>query len=154
MTDPIVPLLRRYVERRAAVKPAEEWGYWTLALVPGMATLVRVATEREARERQHWQRLRIDGMPWCPWLGRHTAIADDLPLQAFFLGIGDGEWEWRKLALAARRRPAVCLREWREAGQHLIATTRATAEGSPITGRLRGWPNSRGTGARSLLTPR
>lgn len=145
--DRIVSLLRRYVARRATGEPCPE--YARLADLGSGIEGWLWSDEVTARASGRWRRLRVPGRPWCPVLGRHVEIAQDIDLQAHFVTVTEGEWQLMELDV--RRRPTCCLEEWRAAGRRLIDAARAAAEGKRLPGELSGWPAERGSGARSLL---
>ena len=146
MTDP--NLLRRYVIERASGRtPRAEWAFYA----PDLGAWIRT-DEMTARRHGHHKRIRTEGRPWCDVLGHRTDVADDLPLQLYFMTI-DPEDGWSRLAAVAREHPARCLREWQASGKRIIAAVSPeTATPVPDTpGPLDGWPVARGEGQRSLL---
>jgi hypothetical protein len=84
-------------------------------------------------------------MPWCPILGHHTDIRDDLTLQIYFLTVPEDDWS--RMASAVRVRPKSCLKDWHAPGRRIIAAIStepaATVSGTP--GPLAGWPKERET---------
>lgn len=141
-------VLRRYVVERASGRtPRHEWAFYT----PDIGAWVRT-DEMTARRHEHHQRIRTEGIPWCEVLGHQTSVADDMPLQVFFLTI-DPEGGWSRLAAFAREHPARCLRDWRASGKRIMAavTSEMAAPVSGTPGPLDGWPPKRGEGQRSLL---
>lgn len=141
-------ILRRYVIERASGRtPRPEWSYYAQDLGAWIRT-----DEMTARRHQYHQRIRTEGRPWCEVLGHQTSVAEDLPLQLYFMTI-DPEDGWSRLAAVAREHPARCLREWQAAGRRIMAAvTPEMAAPLPETpGPLDGWPEKRGEGQRSLL---
>lgn len=141
-------LLRRYVIDRAAGRsPRLEWAF----LAPDVGGWV-LADQATARSHEHHRRVRQDGRPWCEVLGHRTEVRDDQALQVYFLTIASDEWS--RLALAVMRAPTRYLREWRVAGERLIAAIdqdTAAPSGTTTLGPLDDWPRTRGTGPRSML---
>jgi len=140
-------LLRRYVIDRASGRsPRPEWSYYS----PDLGAWLRV-DETAARRYEHYRRIRQEGRPWCNVLGHRTDVADDQPLQVYFLTVQSDEWP--RLALAVMRAPTRCLRQWRSAGQRLIAAVdpSAASPSGTTSGPLSDWPKARGTGPRSML---
>lgn len=141
-------ILRRYVIERASGRtPRPEWSYYAADVGAWIRT-----DETTARRHEHHQRIRIEGRPWCDVLGHRTDVADDMPLQIFFLTI-DPEDGWSRLAAVAREHPARCLKEWTASGRRIMAAVSPeTAALLPETpGPLDGWPKERGEGQRSML---
>jgi hypothetical protein len=137
-------VLRRYViDRSAGRTPRQEWEYYA----PDIGAWIR-ADETTAYRHDHHRRIRVDGLPWCGVLGRRTDVADDLPLQTYFLTVPHDEWS--RLAVEVAQRPKRCLMDWRAAGARIIAAVSGTSPPSEL-GPLAGWPDSRGTGPRSML---
>jgi hypothetical protein len=141
-------LLRRYVIDRAAGRmPHLEWSF----LAPDVGAWV-LADHATAQRHEHHRRVRQDGRPWCEVLGHRTEVRDDQALQVYFLTIAQDEWSG--LALAAMRAPTRCQREWRAAGERLIAAVdleMAAPSGTATPRPLGDWPKARGTGPRSML---
>lgn len=152
MRDPEAQLLRRYVLGRAAGRiPAAEFVRLE-EVAPGLGGWIK-CDEKTAKESEHWRRLRKPGALWCPVLGNHLGIAQDVALQAYFLTVSEDGWQ--RLANEVRRRPSGCLRRWRDAGRRILRASVAQTSGAlPPPGRLAGWPARRGTGSRSLLSHR
>jgi len=140
-------VLRRYIlERANGRSPRHEWAYYA----PDLAAWIRT-DGMTARRHEHHQRIRVEGRPWCHVLGHQTSVADDIPLQMYFLTLDQDDWP--RLAAVAREYPKRCLREWQAAGRRIMAAvTPETAAPVPDTpGPLDGWPAARGKGQRSLL---
>lgn len=138
--------LRRYVLERAAGRvPRKEYARYD----HGVGAWIR-CDEAEVRESIHWRCLRRPATPWCPVLGPQTEIHHDDALQAFFATIAEDEWS--RLSTTVRKRPAACLREWKQAGQRILYAVSGDYSGSEILpGRLAQWPTSRGAGQRILV---
>ena len=140
-------VLRRYVIERASGRtPRHEWAFYA----PDIGAWVRT-DEMTARRHEHRQRIRVEGRPWCDVLGHQTSVADDMPLQIFFMTLSGDDWP--RLAAGAREHPARCLREWQTAGRRIMAavTPEMAAPVSETPGPLDGWPEKRGDGQRSML---
>ncbi|WP_264076584.1 hypothetical protein [Rhodopseudomonas palustris] len=130
------------IDRAAGRTPRPEWSYYS----PDIGAWL-YADEPSARRHEHHQRIRVDGLPWCDVLGHRTDVADDLALQTYFMTIEpDG---WPRLAIDVAQHPKRCLREWRAGGALIISAVDldASASGGPLSD----WPESRGTGPRSML---
>lgn len=138
--------LRRYVLNCAAGRtPRSEWAYYESDIGAWL-----LADKSAARRHEHHRRVRVDGRPWCDVLGHRTDVADDLPLQTFFLTISPDDWS--RLAIEVTQRPKRCLKDWRAAGARIIAAVDPDAAASgTAAGPLSEWPTSRGTGPRSML---
>lgn len=141
-------ILRRYVIERASGRtPRAEWSYYAADIGAWIRT-----DEMTARRHEHHQRIRIEGLPWCEVLGHRTDVADDLPLQVFFLTI-DLEDGWSRLVAAVREHPKRCLQDWRASGARIMAAV-APEQAQPFPdtpGPLDKWPAKRGDGQRSML---
>lgn len=141
-------VLRRYVIERASGRtPRYEWAFYSADLGAWIRT-----DEMTARRHAHRQRIRIEGLPWCEVLGHQTSVADDMPLQMYFLTLDQDDWP--RLAAVAREHPKRCLREWRASGARIIAAVSDVASDvatSDVPGALDGWPAARGDGQRSML---
>ena len=137
-------ILRRYVIDRAAGRtPRPEWSYYSRDIGAWL-----LADETIARRHEHHRRIRVDGLPWCDVLGHRVDVRDDLALQTYFLTMTPNDWH--RLAIDVMRRPKRCLRDWRAAGALIIAAVDPGAAASG-PGPLSDWPESRGTGLRSVL---
>ncbi|WP_316232940.1 hypothetical protein [Bradyrhizobium sp. SZCCHNPS2010] len=139
--------LRRYVIERASGRtPRHEYAFYE----PRLGVWIR-CDEMTARRHEHHRRIRIEGRPWCEVMGLQTAVADDFPLQTYFLTITPDDWP--HLAVAVHEHPARCLRDWRDAGSRIIAAVSdvATSPTPETPGPLDSWPAARGTGQRSML---
>lgn len=146
--DHDVALLRRYVLRRArGAYPCPEYAF--CIPIEGVGSAWLRCDEKAARASDRWRRVRLPGRPWCPVLGNHVAIAQDVELQSFFTTIADDGWS--RLEHEARRRPRHCLPQWRATGVRLILAAQAAAAGYCVAGKLSGWPSKRGSGVRSLV---
>ena len=142
--DPDAGRLRRYVLAKADGRvPRPEWAHF--AMLQGDVGAWILADESAAKAHTHWRRIRVRNEPWCPVLGHDIGIAIDAALQTYFRLQGDETWP--RLALAARRNPERCLREWRETGRRV----RDAVLNGPVENRpLKGWPGTkRRIGARS-----
>lgn len=140
-------VLRRYVIEKASGRtPRPEWAYYA----PDLDAWIRT-DETSARCHEHHRRIRVGGREWCEILGHQTDVRDDFALQVYFLTLSGDDWPC--FAAAVRESPGRCLREWTAAGTHIIATVMfdETSDSSGIRGQLTEWPDTRGTGRRSLL---
>lgn len=141
-------VLRRYIVERASGRtPRHEWVFYSADLGAWIRT-----DKTSARRHKHHQRIRVEGRPWCDVLGHRTDVADDLPLQLYFMTI-DPE-DWRGLEIAVRAHPKRCLLNWRASGKRIMAAVSDVASDiatSDVPSPLDGWPSERGSGQRSLL---
>ncbi|MGB3540065.1 MAG: hypothetical protein WBA42_18075 [Mesorhizobium sp.] len=112
-----------------------------------------------------FRQVRRDGLPWCPYLGQDTRIAEDHQLQAFFELHATDPHDWQRLLKEVTRDRRAALRNWRSRGREAIArmrweqareAARATGEEveetelpTPLADQFR----APGRGMRSLKTP-
>ncbi len=144
-------LLRLYVIRRSSgAYPCPE--YARRVPIEGVSPAWVECDEPAARGSDRWNRMRIQGRPWCRILGTRLNIVQDIALQSFFATATDDDW--LRLEQEVRRHPRRCLSAWCAAGHRVIEAIRAAAAGHRAPGRLSGWPIKRGTGSRSLASER
>jgi hypothetical protein len=139
--------LRRYVIERADGRiPRHEWAFYA----PDLGAWIRT-DEAIAKRHEHYRRIRKNGLPWCDVLGHRTDVADDLPLQTYFMTVSGDEWP--SLAANVREHSKRCLRDWLASGARILAAISddPTASGPDTSGPLSGWPKERGDGPRSML---
>lgn len=118
--------LRRYVRNRAAGRTMPEYVRMDRATVPG--SLVEVASDGvESAGRcdgKAFRQVRRDGLPWCPYLGTDTRIAEDHALQAFFELCTAEARDWKRLFNEVDRNRRKALRNWRRQGHEVISRIR------------------------------
>lgn len=122
--------LRRYVTARADGREFGEWAKY----VPDIRAWV-FCTEAEAKAEGEIpsHRIRVDSMPWCPWLGRDTRITDDIALQAFFEAhVTEDFGGWSPLRSQVQRSPTQTYLKWRRIGRRLLDIAKAQREQTEI----------------------
>lgn len=121
--------LRRYVSARAHGRPHAGYARYDSAVRCWVASS---ETESVGRcDGRTFRQVRRPGLPWCPWLGLDTSIAEDHALQAFFELHAAEPHDWHRLLKEVTRNRRRALRDWRRQGREAIARVRAQAELGP-----------------------
>lgn len=121
--------LRRYVSARSHGRTAPEFSRYDAALGAWVAS-----NGTEASGLCDGKRFRQDRrprLPWCPWLGLDTRIAEDHPLQAFFALHAVESHDWTRLFKEVTRNRRKAIREWRRKGREAITRIRIQQELGP-----------------------
>ncbi|WP_295808474.1 hypothetical protein [uncultured Nitratireductor sp.] len=121
--------LRRYVAARAHGRMAPEFARYDPALGGWVA-----ADRAEAAGRcdgKRFMQARRPGLPWCPWLGLDTRIAEDHALQAFFELHAAESHDWQRLFKEVSRNRQKAFREWRRRGREAISRVRQEEDLGP-----------------------
>lgn len=114
--------LRRYVVARAAGRTMPEYARMDRATVPGaLMEVASDAVESAGRcDGRAFRQVRRDGLPWCPYLGTDTRIAEDHQLQAFFELHATDPHDWTRLLKEVTRDRRKALRNWRSRGREAV----------------------------------
>lgn len=121
--------LRRYVSACAHGRPHAEYARYDSAVRCWVGS-----NETESADRcdgKQFRQVRRPSLPWCPWLGLDTSIAEDHALQAFFELHAAEPHDWHRLLKEVTRNRRRAQRDWRRQGREAIARVRAQAELGP-----------------------
>lgn len=114
--------LRRYVRNRAAGRTMPEYVRMDATLVSGV--IAEIASDQVAAagrcDGKAFRQVRRDGLPWCPYLGTDTRIAEDHQLQAFFELHAADSHDWTRLLKEVTKDRRAALRNWRSRGREAI----------------------------------
>lgn len=115
--------LRRYVVARAAGRTMPEYVRMDASLVSGI--VAEIASDQAAVagrcDGRNFRQVRRDGLPWCPYLGQDTRVAEDHALQAFFELHAADPHDWTRLLKEVTKDRRAALRNWRSRGREAIA---------------------------------